>query len=86
MQTDDSQPATAPVALAPDALVRRLSTRYLLVLVAVACLVVADQALIQPWLLRMNSDAPAINMAGRQRMLSQRMAKAYAMQAAAGPR
>lgn len=62
--------------LAREDLVRRLGKRYLLVLVAVICLVVADQALIQPLLLRMNGYAPAINVAGRQRMLSQKLAKA----------
>jgi C4-dicarboxylate-specific signal transduction histidine kinase len=76
MQADNPLPASGPVPLARDDLVRRLSTRYLVVLVAVICLVVADEALIQPLLLRMNGYAPAINMAGRQRMLSQKLAKA----------
>ena len=46
-----------------------------MVLLAVAVLVVADQAIVQPLLVHMNSYAPAINLAGRQRMLSQRLAK-----------
>lgn len=35
-----------------------------------------DQAIIQPLLVRMDSYAPVINLAGRQRMLSQKLAKA----------
>ena len=62
---------------------RRLSGRYLFVLLAVAALIAADQAVIQPLLVRMNVFAPVINLAGRQRMLSQKLAKAaLAMQAA----
>lgn len=56
-------------------LVRLLSRRYLLVLAAVAGLVIVDQAIIQPLLVRLNGFAPAINVAGRQRMLSQKVAK-----------
>jgi two-component system, LuxR family, sensor kinase FixL len=59
-----------------DELIRRLSGRYFLVLLAVAALVIADQAIVQPLLVRMNCYAPAINLAGRQRMLSQRLTKA----------
>ena len=69
--------------LSADDLVRRLGGRYLFVLLAVAVLIAADQALIQPLLVRMNVFAPVINLAGRQRMLSQKLAKAaLAMQAA----
>ena len=46
------------------------------VLCAVAGLVVVDQAIVQPMLIRVNAFAPAINVAGRQRMLSQRLTKA----------
>jgi C4-dicarboxylate-specific signal transduction histidine kinase len=56
--------------------VRRLARRYLIVLAAVAGLVVVDQAVIQPMLIHVNAFAPAINVAGRQRMLSQRLTKA----------
>lgn len=56
--------------------VRRLAWRYLFVLAMVAALIVVDQAVIQPMLIRLNAFAPAINVAGRQRMLSQRLAKA----------
>jgi two-component system sensor kinase FixL len=59
-----------------EGLIRRLSGRYFLVLLAVAALVVTDQAIVQPLLVHMNSYAPAINLAGRQRMLSQRLTKA----------
>lgn len=73
-------------ALSPDELVRRLSGRYVFVLLAVAALIAADQAVIQPLLMRMNVFAPVINLAGRQRMLSQKLAKsALAMQAADDP-
>jgi C4-dicarboxylate-specific signal transduction histidine kinase len=56
--------------------VRSVALRYLFVLAAVATLIVVDQAVIQPMLVRMNAFAPAINVAGRQRMLSQRLTKA----------
>jgi two-component system sensor kinase FixL len=57
-------------------LVRRLSSRYLFVLIAVASLIVVDQAIIQPLLIRLDRYAPAINLSGRQRMLSQKLSKA----------
>jgi two-component system, LuxR family, sensor kinase FixL len=56
-------------------LVHSLSRRYLFVLLAVALLVMVDQAIIQPQLVRLNFYAPAINVAGRQRMLSQNITK-----------
>src|SRR5262249_8204482 len=68
-----------------DRLIRRLSGRYFLVMLAVAALVIADQAIVQPLLARMNSYAPAINLAGRQRMLRQQLTKAaLAPQGASG--
>ncbi len=68
--------------MSPERLVRRLAARYLFVLCAVALLVAADQAVIQPLLVRMRNYAPVINLAGRQRMLSQKLVKAaLAMQA-----
>jgi two-component system sensor kinase FixL len=68
---------------AVERLVRRLSGRYLFVLLTVAGLVAANQAVIQPLLMRLNVFAPVINIAGRQRMLSQKIAKAaLAMNAA----
>ena len=42
----------------------------------VASLMIVDQAIIQPLLVRMDAYAPVINLAGRQRMLSQKLAKA----------
>lgn len=56
--------------------VRRLAWRYSFVLVAVAVLIIVDQAIVQPMLVHVNAFAPAINVAGRQRMLSQRLTKA----------
>jgi two-component system, LuxR family, sensor kinase FixL len=47
-----------------------------LVLGVVASLMIVDQAIIQPLLVRMDAYAPVINLAGRQRMLSQKLAKA----------
>jgi two-component system sensor kinase FixL len=58
-----------------SSLVRPLSRRYLLVLVSVAALVLLDQAILQPLLVRLNFYAPVINLAGRQRMLSQKVTK-----------
>jgi C4-dicarboxylate-specific signal transduction histidine kinase len=61
-----------------------LAGRYLFVLVAVAALIVVDQAVVQPLLVQLNAFAPAINVAGRQRMLSQKLTKA-ALEFAAAP-
>jgi two-component system sensor kinase FixL len=58
-----------------ERLVRPLAFRFGLVFVAVACLLLVDQAVIQPLLVRLNGYAPIINLAGRQRMLSQKIAK-----------
>ncbi len=62
-------PATGPW------LVGALRRRYLWALGAVAALVLVDQAVVQPLLVRLNAYAPAINVAGRQRMLSQKLVK-----------
>jgi len=53
-----------------------LARRYGLALALVALLVLVNQALVQPPLHELATDAPVINLAGRQRMLSQRLAKA----------
>ncbi|MFI5455979.1 MAG: type IV pili methyl-accepting chemotaxis transducer N-terminal domain-containing protein [Isosphaerales bacterium] len=53
-----------------------LNQRYRAALALVAFLVLLNQLLVQPSLLRLTMDAPVINIAGRQRMLSQRLAKA----------
>jgi C4-dicarboxylate-specific signal transduction histidine kinase len=63
-----------------------LRRRYLWALGAVAALVLVDQAIVQPLLVRLNAYAPAINVAGRQRMLSQKLVKeALAWQTQADP-
>ncbi len=54
----------------------RLARRYLFVFASVVGLVIVDQVVIQPLLARMSRYAPVINVAGRQRMLSQKLAKA----------
>ena len=53
-----------------------LNQRYRATLALVAFLVLLNQLLVQPSLMRLTTDAPVINIAGRQRMLSQRLAKA----------
>ncbi len=42
----------------------------------IACLAIASQLVVQRALRKQESDAPVINIAGRQRMLSQKLAKA----------
>ncbi len=66
-----------------SSLVRPLSRRYLLVLTTVAALVLVDQAILQPLLVQLNFYAPVINLAGRQRMLSQKVTKEVLALAAA---
>jgi len=53
-----------------------LAHRYLAVLAMVALIVLGDQALVQPRLYVLATDAPVINMAGRLRMLGERLVKA----------
>ena len=63
----------------------QLGRRYLFALGLVALLQLLNQALVQPPTLRLLTDPPTINLAGRQRMLSQRIAKAaLAMKVAPG--
>jgi two-component system sensor kinase FixL len=52
-----------------------LGRKYWIALTVVAILVLANQVLVQPYLIQLTTDAPLINLAGRQRMLSQRLAK-----------
>src|SRR5204863_5536860 len=59
----------------PELLIRRLGRRYGVILAVVAGLLLADQAVLQPLLVQLNLSAPVINLAGRQRMLSQSIAK-----------
>lgn len=62
---------------------RRLDNRLWFSLGLFAGLIVLHQFLVQPALIRLTSDAPAINIAGRQRMLSQKLTKsALALKAA----
>jgi two-component system, LuxR family, sensor kinase FixL len=49
--------------------------RYRTALAVVMVLVLGNQVLVQPYLVRLTTDAPLINVAGRQRMLSQRLTK-----------
>jgi signal transduction histidine kinase/CheY-like chemotaxis protein len=60
----------------PQAGARRLTFLYIVALSAVALLSLAGQAVVQLYLDRQMSDSAVINIAGRQRMLSQRIAKA----------
>jgi signal transduction histidine kinase len=59
-----------------DYIYESLGRRYLTTLALVMVLVLGNQLLVQPYLIRLTTDAPLINIAGRQRMLSQRLAKA----------
>lgn len=59
----------------PEQLIQGLSLRFFGVLGLVAALLLVDQSVFQPLLIRLNGSGPVINLAGRQRMLSQRMAK-----------
>lgn len=58
-----------------EALIQSFGRRYVTVLVVVAGLLLVDQAVLQPLLIHLNLYAPVINLAGRQRMLSQRLTK-----------
>lgn len=53
-----------------------LDRKYRIAVAVAAALVLGDELLVQPYMLRLTTDAPLINTAGRQRMLSQRLAKA----------
>jgi signal transduction histidine kinase len=76
------QSGELPEATGPSGILNR---RYLAMFGLVALLVVLNQAFVQPWLFRLMTDAPLINLAGRQRMLSQRLAKAaLALEVASG--
>jgi len=72
----------SPVGNDPQNPAVRLWMRSWSALAVVAVLLVFHQLLLQPALIRMDTDAPVINVAGRQRMLSQKLAKsALALQA-----
>lgn len=79
MPTDSSEP------LPPNDPLRQLQRRFLLGICAVGVLATLNQLIVQPWLIRLTSDAPVINVAGRQRMLSQKLAKSALQLAATWP-
>jgi two-component system sensor kinase FixL len=62
-----------------------LGRKYRLALAIAAATLLSNQLLVQPYLSRLTPDAPLINVAGRQRMLSQRLAKAFLMLERGGP-
>ncbi|MCA9067624.1 MAG: type IV pili methyl-accepting chemotaxis transducer N-terminal domain-containing protein, partial [Planctomycetaceae bacterium] len=53
-----------------------LQRRFVWGMIAVGLLALLNQLVLQPWLIQLTSDAPTINVAGRQRMLSQKLSKA----------
>jgi two-component system sensor kinase FixL len=61
--------------------------KYRFALAIVALFVLGNELFLQPFLVRLTTDAPLMNIAGRQRMLSQRLAKAaLALGASEAPR
>ena len=69
---------------APARLRRRLTRRYVAALSGVAVLAILGQGLVQVSLSAQSQDGRVVNLAGRQRMLSQRIAK-HALAAVAQP-
>lgn len=53
----------------------KLRIRYIIALSAIALLIIVSQVLVQKYLSTQTTDARAINLAGRQRMLSQKISK-----------
>jgi hypothetical protein len=53
-----------------------LARKSLIAVAVLAALVLGNEVLVQPYIMQLSTDAPLINTAGRQRMLSQRLAKA----------
>src|SRR5689334_20790417 len=76
MGIDGGNEPVTDIAPSAACVVRRVAARYFLVLALIVGLVVVDQVAIQPFVSRLSSFAPAINIAGRQRMLSQKLTKA----------
>lgn len=71
--TSDRGDSPSPVAA--SAVVRKLSLAYTLGLLAVVFLLVAGEIVVQQMLAHQERDAATINVAGRQRMLSQKLVK-----------
>ena len=73
----DVAAAAAAAAAEPlPAAATNLPRRYAWVLLTVVGLVLLDHAVIEPLLMRLTLHGPTINVAGRQRMLSQKLSKA----------
>ena len=71
-----SWPSSTPIRARPGASAHhRLTRLYIVALMAIALLSVTAQVWIHRALTRQSNDARVINIAGRQRMLSQRLAK-----------
>ncbi len=70
-----SHPDSTPTAGPPANPAYWLGLRAWIAVLLVAGLIVFHQLLIQPALSQLTSDAPVINVAGRQRMLSQKLSK-----------
>lgn len=70
------EPPADSLPLPRDQVAELLHRRYLAAFAIATALLLLNQLLVQPPLLRLQADAPVINVAGRQRMLSQRLAKA----------
>lgn len=64
------------VSRAPEVRAHRLTLRYCMALGTVALLALGGQVLVQELISRQRDDSSLINVAGRQRMLSQRITKA----------
>ena len=62
--------------LKPKQQTRRLTIFYIAALSSIAILAIAGQVLISTFLQQQSDDATIVNIAGRQRMLSQRLSKA----------
>lgn len=72
MGLDGDSPGSVMSTRGPTAAIHR---RYLTALACIAALILLDRVQLQPELSRLSTAAPVINIAGRQRMLSQQLAK-----------
>src|SRR5687768_1047481 len=66
----------APLSVPPDRRTSRLTWLYISALTAVAALSITGQLLVQRSLQQQRGDSTIVNIAGRQRMLSQKLTKA----------